>query len=86
MMNVLDVEGSCSRLLENSIANTLLFVYFAYVVYPLFVTYMLLLVPGATRFVVHMCVCAALDNQHAHCILGVSVYLYRVAFVYRFCC
>ena len=79
MMNVLDVEGSRSRLLETS-ASTLLFVYFAYVVRYIFVVAgslhsMLLLLPGS----LYTCVCAALDNQHVHCILSVSVYLYRVA-------
>ena len=79
MMNVLDVEGSRSRLLENSIASTLLFVYFAYVVRYIFVVAglihsMLLLLPGS----LHICVCAALDNQHVRCILSVSAYLCRV--------
>ena len=93
MMNVLDVEGSRSCLLENSIASTLLFVYLLmlctsrYQVRYIFVVAgllhsMLLLLPGS----LYTCVCAALDNQHVHCILSISVYLYCVAFVYRFYC
>ena len=83
MMNVLDVEGSRSRLLENSIASTLLFVYFAYVVYP-FLSHKCYCSYQAQPGSSYICVCAALDNQHVHCILSVSVYLYCVAFVYRF--
>ena len=84
-MNVLDVEGSRTRLRENSIASTLLFVYslmlctsryhtYSYI----FVVASLLYVVVATWFVVHMCVCAALDNHHVRCILSVSAYLCRV--------
>ena len=60
MMNVLDVEGFRSRLLENSIASTLLFVYFAYVVRYIFVVAGLLyVVVGTSRNQVrhtYMCV------------------------------
>ena len=50
MINVFNVEGSRSRLLENSMASTLLFVYFAYVVrYIFFVAGLLYVVVGTSR-------------------------------------
>ena len=62
MMNVLDVEGSRSRLLENSIASTLLFVYCAYVVRYIFVVAGLVYVVVATMTnqVRHTYVCVQL--------------------------